>query len=125
MSAYLYRAFNRDGDLLYIGSSVQVDGRIRHHYLNAPWWFVASRFTFVRYPDEASARQAEVDAIGSEHPRWNVRHRAWDHPDGPAKTTAAISLRYPQDDRRNTHAHLTTIFDAAHGRTFLRERRAA
>lgn len=124
MTAYLYRAFNRDGDLLYIGSSVQIDGRMRQHYLNAPWWFVASRFTFEAYPDEASAREAEATAIAAEHPRWNIRHRAWDHPDGPLRFIKAISRRYPQDDRRNTHPTLTCVFDPDLGRTFLRERAA-
>lgn len=82
MSAEVYRAFDDDGRLLYIGSSVCVDARMRYHEQHSPWWPFHADLERTAYPTLTEARVAEKAAIATEHPRWNVAHRSPDHPDG-------------------------------------------
>ena len=103
MTAYVYRAFAADGALLYVGSSVRLGDRMRNHYINARWWFVAKRFTFTAYATEAEVRAVEVEAIRQEFPRWNINDRSPEHPDGWRLGIRDIARLYPGDDRRQTH----------------------
>lgn len=83
MTAQVYRAYDAAGRLLYIGSSVCVETRLRAHERNhSYWWPFHARITRETFATEAEARAAERLAIATEHPRWNVRHRSPDHPDG-------------------------------------------
>lgn len=82
MSAVVYRAYDADGRLLYVGSSVDVGGRLRHHVDHAPWWPSLSCVTTESFDTPDMAREAELGAIAAEHPRWNVVGRSPDHPDG-------------------------------------------
>lgn len=111
MSAYVYRAFNGAGDLLYVGSTVLPGERMRNHYLNSRWWFAAKRITFTAYATEAEARGAEVVAIRCEHPRWNIHKRDGAHPDGRLYTVRDVARRYPQEDRQRTHADLVRVYN--------------
>lgn len=99
MSAYVYRVFNADGDLLYIGSTIGIEWRMKAHERNTRWWAVADRFEFEHFNTEAEARAAEVAAIGAEFPRWNIRGRSPEHPDGRATTFWDVLLNYPDDCR--------------------------
>ena len=117
MTAYVYRVFAADGALLYVGSTVRLGDRMRNHYINARWWFVAKRFTFTAYASETEARAAEVEAIGQELPRWNVHHRSLNHPDGWRVGIRQIARLYPADDRRQTHRETWT--NERYGRAHL------
>lgn len=83
---HVYRYFNESGDLLYVGCSMDLQTRERHHAVASEWFSMVTRRTEVAYPDFASARQAEKDAIRAEMPRHNrmfYRSTAWgDPPDG-------------------------------------------
>lgn len=78
----VYRVFDLGGTLLYVGSTFDLDSRLRAHEQSAPWWpFKADVLTRI-FVDEREARAAELAAIATEHPRWNVIGRSPEHPDG-------------------------------------------
>ena len=95
MSAYVYRATDEDGHLLYVGSTDNVERRTEQHREFAPWWTDGCRIEATPYSTVEDARAAERDAITHEHPRWNVHGRNPQHPDGPALTRYDIAERYP------------------------------
>lgn len=82
MSAYVYRAFDAEDRLLYIGSSNNPASRMSDHEKHSPWWPFHTRMTLERHDTRAEARAAEALAIATEHPRWNVKDRSPDHPEG-------------------------------------------
>lgn len=88
-SHYVYRLYDADDRLLYIGCSNDPDARIYQH---ACWGRKSGQlaeigpllhhWTYWRYPDKASAHAAEVAAIGSEAPVFNTRHTHSPQPSG-------------------------------------------
>lgn len=77
---YVYRCFDRDGQLLYIGCTSDIGHRMRVHWSN--WNNPASAYLSMymdRYEVEevvgfAAARKAEREAIAAEAPLLNVHH---------------------------------------------------
>lgn len=69
----LYRAYDADGDLLYVGQSVNPEARMKHHEALSSWWPEAQRIVICKsgFTDERAARRAE--AFAWEAPRENVR----------------------------------------------------
>jgi hypothetical protein len=80
--AWVYRPFDAEGGLLYIGVSKDFGERWKKHAQTQPWWPEVRHMTTTWYPDEASAYAAETAAILAEKPRWNI-----------AKTKPARSTR--------------------------------
>lgn len=68
----VYRAFDKDGRLLYVGCTVNLDRRMSQHRSQAPWRDYIASVTTVGYPDKASARTAETRAIDTEGPFFNA-----------------------------------------------------
>lgn len=78
MTAYVYRIFDADERLIYVGSTVNVFNRLESH--KARWWaHQAARVKAKVYATIDAARAAERAAIASENPRWNVMgsRRIW------------------------------------------------
>lgn len=69
---YIYRAYDAEGRLLYIGMTNDLVQRIGQHQSSHWIWDVAS-ITAETYPTRAEASTAECAAIRSEVPRWNVK----------------------------------------------------
>jgi excinuclease UvrABC nuclease subunit len=92
---YVYRAYNEAGDLLYVGSTHELGTRMDAHASQSTWWADAKRLTFTTYSSRADAYLAELGAIRCEYPRWNIRDRAKDHPDGKARAWWDVALLYP------------------------------
>lgn len=59
----VYYAWDADGELLYVGSSVKVATRIKGHMSQTPWWGGVRRLTFTEYDTELEVRRAELAAI--------------------------------------------------------------
>lgn len=95
----VYRIYNAEGVLLYVGSTVCPEFRMRNHASKARWWDVAKDFTFERFDTEEQARAAEVEAIRNEFPRWNIHGRSPFHPDGHAGDYVDVLTNYPDDCR--------------------------
>jgi excinuclease UvrABC nuclease subunit len=73
----VYRAYT-NGELVYIGISVDVFTRLREHKKYAPWYWEADRLEVVRRPDRKAARAEEARVIAETTPRYNVtRENAW------------------------------------------------
>lgn len=73
--AAVYRCYDDQNALLYIGRTVDPPRRLREH-LGKEWWRDVVAVLVEHYPDLASACEAEACAITAEFPRWNIRMRA-------------------------------------------------
>lgn len=97
-AAHVYRAFDASGRLLYVGCTVDLAARSAEHSKTAPWWLFHDRIVAVGYADHQEALAAEEAAIAAEHPRWNMRGRSLEHPDGRATSSANSQwLDYDRD----------------------------
>lgn len=67
----LYRYFDAEGRLLYVGITMAPRGRHRLHDLRSPHVKYATHISFEWYPDRETARAAELSAIRSEEPVFN------------------------------------------------------
>jgi len=67
----LYRLYDADGELLYIGTSCDPRARMVNHRTRA-WWPLVSERRDEWHQDRDSARAAERAAIQAERPRYNV-----------------------------------------------------
>jgi hypothetical protein len=68
----LYRHFDKDGRLLYVGISLNELLRIRQHKSTAPWWRDVSNITVERHGTKSEALIAERLAIEKERPLYNT-----------------------------------------------------
>lgn len=71
---YLYRLYDRDGQLLYIGVTDNVLRRWKEHSKEKFWWDQVHTFTKEEYPDRSSVENAERLAIKTESPTYNIAH---------------------------------------------------
>jgi hypothetical protein len=71
----MYRFFDRDGALVYVGSTDNFVARRRHHQQRSAWWPEVAHEHVERFDELDDARSAEISAIRTEHPRRNKRHR--------------------------------------------------
>lgn len=77
----IYRFFDADGVLLYVGITERFGQRWAHHARNKPWWDEVHSQTAEWHPERALAVEAEKNAIRTEKPKYNIVHRP-----KPAKT---------------------------------------
>lgn len=80
MSAVVYRVYDRNGALLYIGSTREINARKAIHMADhasqiaLPMQMCADRWDTTEYPTYEEAKAAEVAAIKSEAPYLNRQH---------------------------------------------------
>ncbi|MDX3183512.1 GIY-YIG nuclease family protein [Streptomyces sp. ME02-7008A-1] len=67
----LYRLFDGDDQLLYVGTSVDPQNRWEQHAREKLWWSAVARATVEWHPDRTSAMAAERAAIKAEEPLHN------------------------------------------------------
>ncbi|MFF6866670.1 GIY-YIG nuclease family protein [Streptomyces ardesiacus] len=72
----LYRFFNADDQLLYVGITVDIQKRWSYHAKEQAerWWPLVARHTLEWHDTRAQASRAEVKAIKTENPLYNVLH---------------------------------------------------
>lgn len=75
----LYRFFDVDGKLLYIGITDNYPLRLIHHGKDKPWWDEVKKFAAERLPTRQDAEEAEKLAIRSELPKYNKAHAPAKH----------------------------------------------
>lgn len=79
----LYRLFDGQGELLYVGITNQnpPEKRLKQHAKDKPWYYRMTTYTMVtlRTIDRAVAEEAERLTIISERPRYNNRHNGKRH----------------------------------------------
>lgn len=71
--AAVYRLYDKDGALLYIGSTNQPAMRWSRHGERQPWWHEVDAYTLEWWPDRTQAFTEEFKAIRAEAPRYNKR----------------------------------------------------
>lgn len=69
----LYRLFDANDVLLYVGISGNLKARFASHASTKSWWPRVARRTIVIYPTRASGQEAERVAISAENPLHNVQ----------------------------------------------------
>jgi len=70
----LYRFFDAEGVLLYVGITYDLSMRFSTHSVERWWWGQWAYSTLVRYYSRAALEAAERKAIKSEKPLHNVVH---------------------------------------------------
>jgi len=74
MSTHLYRHYDANGTLLYVGISKNAVYRFQAHKKSSAWARGSVRMTIEMFPDRLSASIAELEAIKCEKPLHNVGH---------------------------------------------------
>ena len=69
----LYRFFNANHDLLYVGITANPTARLKKHAAEKEWWLEIATVKMEHFSDRQSVLAAERAAIKSEHPLHNVR----------------------------------------------------
>ena len=69
---FIYRAFDVDDRLLYVGRTVDVEKRFSQHRALAPWWSSMVRSAIDGPFDFESVVAYERHAINTERPLWNM-----------------------------------------------------
>ena len=88
----LYRHFDKDDQLLYIGVSANTMARLSQHQQTAQWLIKAVKMTTEWFRDRQIALEAEKIAIEKEKPIHNIKHNAAVHPPAALKTLKTIRL---------------------------------
>ena len=73
MSQNLYRHFNKDGELLYVGVSLNHLVRLSQHKASSPWFSEITNVTIETFEDRKKVLEAETSAIVKEKPKYNIR----------------------------------------------------
>ena len=70
---YLYRMYDQHNHLLYVGVTNHIDRRMQQHAQDKPWWYQVHDIEVEVFQDRFAAEQAEINAIQSEYPRFNIK----------------------------------------------------
>lgn len=69
----LYRLYNADSELLYVGITNNIHNRLRQHAQKAVWWGdVVHCASMIGFESRAELERAELEAIKSEEPWYNT-----------------------------------------------------
>lgn len=69
---HLYRHFDADGNLLYVGVSISSLRRLSQHKLNSHWFDKIANVTIQKFSSRFAALTAETNAIREEKPLYNI-----------------------------------------------------
>jgi prophage antirepressor-like protein/predicted GIY-YIG superfamily endonuclease len=67
----LYRFFDRNGRLLYVGITHNPAARLKAHSATQAWWKRVAEVRMESYPSRDAVLEAESQAIRGENPRFN------------------------------------------------------
>lgn len=70
---YLYRHYDEDGLLLYVGVSLSTLNRLERHREASVWFWNIARVEIQRFSTRQESLDAERTAIQHEHPLFNLR----------------------------------------------------
>jgi predicted GIY-YIG superfamily endonuclease len=93
----VYRAYDPEGQLLYIGFGVDPDGRMTDHRNSTEWAKQCTRVELTWYDTRAEANAAETIAIKAEKPRYNVQHNQPKH----QRQMTRITIDLPPDEYKD------------------------
>jgi predicted GIY-YIG superfamily endonuclease len=70
----LYRHFDKDGALLYVGISLSAVARLAQHKAASAWFKEITKIDVCEFPSREDALAAERAAIHAEKPKHNIIH---------------------------------------------------
>lgn len=71
--AVVYRCYDEDDNLLYIGSTARPAARFVLHHHKTEWFSQVAKITYQRgFNNDDELRRAEYDAIAAECPIYNI-----------------------------------------------------
>ncbi|MBZ6290342.1 GIY-YIG nuclease family protein [Streptomyces olivaceus] len=73
----LYRFFDTDGALLYVGITYDIEQRFASHSNSSPWWKDIASERIEWHETRSLALAAESAAIKAERPRYNINGSPW------------------------------------------------
>ena len=82
MSQYLYRHFDKDNVLLYIGISYNALARLNQHKSKAYWFKDIANVTIEQFETRKGVEEAELQAIRLEKPKHNIQGVLHTTPEG-------------------------------------------
>lgn len=68
---FVYRAFDAESRLLYVGCTMNLDRRRKEHRSDSPWFVHATRFRIAGPYNYQTARRIERETIATEQPLYN------------------------------------------------------
>jgi len=89
----LYRHFDGEGRLLYVGISLSSVARLGQHKHNAHWYDAIRRVEVEHFDDPDAARAAERAAIQTENPLFNLHRFPIKHSISKAQSVIPIEKR--------------------------------
>jgi hypothetical protein len=92
-ACYLYRHYHPNGDLLYVGISLEPLKRQQTHAKGARWRNMITRILIEPFATREEALAAEEAAIRNEFPRFNTTHNDRRHPIQELARTPDIGLK--------------------------------
>jgi predicted GIY-YIG superfamily endonuclease len=70
----LYRHWDAEGNLLYVGVSSRISQRIKEHSKHSKWWLDVASITLEHFETREDVIAAEINAIEKEKPKHNIKH---------------------------------------------------
>ena len=67
----LYRFFDKNDVLLYVGISINAYNRAKQHQADKEWWPDVTQITLEKHPDRQSVELREKQVIAAESPLYN------------------------------------------------------
>ena len=101
----VYRHYNAEGTLLYVGCSINPFMRLRSHEIGLVWAADIVRVEIERFPSSDAALDAECLAIRNEGPRFNKSDLRW----RPRKTPTKARFKYNPDPPAARRHHAVWI----------------
>lgn len=90
----LYRLFDVDGTLLYVGITGSLGQRWEQHVATKHWWDQVTRTEIERFPDRDLAAAAEKVAITTERPIYNLVRPLQQRP------SVGVNYRYSEEEHQ-------------------------
>jgi predicted GIY-YIG superfamily endonuclease len=75
MTTQLYRHFDKNNNLLYVGISLSTFHRLSQHRDHSGWFYGITNVTIEHFDKREDALAAERKAIKSENPKFNIASR--------------------------------------------------
>lgn len=74
MTCELYRHYDKNGLLIYVGISISTAARLAQHRIHSKWFKEIVLITIERFETRSEAYKAEEIAIKNENPKFNITY---------------------------------------------------
>jgi hypothetical protein len=91
---FLYRHFDKEGRLLYVGISLNALNRLAQHKGVSPWFWKIATVRVDAFPNRDAALVAEREAIQKEKPFYNLKRRRERSPDLAEESRLYVLRRF-------------------------------